>query len=257
MIRIRDRGKYYRRIFGALACKIDQMQLSLVIPCYNECENLSLLVRRCEEVLEGKEVEVLLVDNGSTDESPEVLDRLTAGHAFIRTMRVDVNKGYGHGILTGLRASESPLLAWTHADMQTDPSDVLQGLSVFQDHANPDALFVKGRRYGRPMADTVFTIGMSIFETILLGRRLWDINAQPTIFSRQFFESWSNPPIDFSLDLYAYYHAALRDLDISRFPVRFGDRAHGVSHWNVDWRAKVKFIRRTMDYSVRLRRNLR
>ena len=46
---------------------------------------------------------------------------------------------------------------------------------------------------------------MSLFETIYIGKALWDINAQPNIFHRQFFEGWSNPPFDFSLDLYALY----------------------------------------------------
>jgi hypothetical protein len=98
----------------------------------------------------------------------------------------------------------------------------------------------------------VFTLGMSVFETMLLRTPLNDINAQPTMFSRRFFESWVEPPHDFSLDLYAYYTARKAGLEIRRFPVRFGDRAHGVSHWNVNWKAKWKFIRRTVDYSLRL-----
>ena len=48
---------------------------------------------------------------------------------------------------------------------------------------------------------------MSIFETILLRTFLYDINAQPTIFERSFYESWVNPPTDFSLDLYSFYLA--------------------------------------------------
>ena len=48
---------------------------------------------------------------------------------------------------------------------------------------------------------------MSLFETLLLRTRLWDINAQPTMFHRDFFASWDRPPHDFSLDLYAYYGA--------------------------------------------------
>ena len=233
------------------------MKLSLIIPCYNEAENLPLLVRRCEEALVGKDVAVILVDNGSDDGSGDVLARLTDEHDFIRSIRVECNQGYGHGILAGLRAADTPLLAWTHADMQTDPADVLKGVDLFTEHNDPTALFVKGQRFGRPIADTVFTIGMSVFETLLLGKRLWDINAQPTMFGRKFFESWSDPPHDFSLDLYAYYLAARGQFDIARFPVRFGDRAHGVSHWNVNWGAKVKFIKRTVDYSIRLRRSLK
>ena len=107
------------------------------------------------------------------------------------------------------------------------------------------------------MADVAFTVGMSIFETLLLQRRMWDINAQPTMFSRRFFESWSNPPADFSLDLYAYFEASRSGLPLHRPPVLFGKRAHGVSHWNVDWRAKAKFIRRTVGFSLQLRRSVR
>jgi hypothetical protein len=104
--------------------------------------------------------------------------------------------------------------------------------------------------------DVVFTIGMSLFETLLLGRRMWDINAQPTMFSRSFFETWTLPPDDFSLDLYAYYQAQKFGLKVYRFPVRFSERAHGVSHWNVDWAAKRKFIRRTVAFSLQLKKKI-
>ena len=98
---------------------------------------------------------------------------------------------------------------------------------------------------------------MSAFESALLGMPLWDINAQPTLFTRAFFETWDTPPHDFSLDLYAYYQARRQGLKVFRFPVRFGPRAHGVSHWNVNWAAKRKFIRRTVNFSLELKRSLK
>ena len=49
------------------------MKFSLVIPCYNEAANLPLLLARCKELTRHGDVEVILVDNGSTDNSPEVL----------------------------------------------------------------------------------------------------------------------------------------------------------------------------------------
>ncbi len=70
------------------------------------------------------------------------------------------------------------------------------------------------------------------------------------------FKTWASPPHDFALDLYAYYQARVQGLAVHRFPVRFGPRAHGVSHWNVNWAAKKKFIRRTVDFSIDLKRNL-
>jgi hypothetical protein len=139
--------------------------------------------------------------------------------------------------------------------MQTDPLDTLHGLALFKEHGSN--CFIKGRRYGRPLGDVAFTVAMSFFETLLLAKPLWDINAQPTMFSRQFFETWHDPPHDFSLDLYAYYLACSTGLKVHRFPVLFGDRAHGVSHWNVNWAAKRKFIRRTIDFSLQLRKSLK
>lgn len=230
------------------------MKFSLVIPCYNEASNLPLLLERCKALGEREGIEVILVDNGSTDDSPAVLDKLLPAYIGCRSIRVEVNQGYGFGILAGLRAARGDILGWTHADMQTDPQDALAGLAYFGE--NPDKVFVKGQRFGRPVMDVVFTVGMSLFETILLAKPMWDINAQPTLFSRQFFETWASPPHDFALDLYSYYQARLQGLTLHRFPVRFGPRAHGVSHWNVNWTAKKKFIYRTVSFSIDLKRKM-
>lgn len=192
-----------------------------MIPCYNEARNLPLLVARLRETFLREDVEAILVDNGSTDDSAAVLAELLQDAERIRSVRVERNQGYGHGILAGLRAARGLIVGWTHADMQTDPADALEGLALFDDR-DPDTLFVKGRRHGRPAADVAFTVGMSLFETLLLRRRLWDINAQPTLFARAFFERWQAPPQDFSLDLYAYYQARRSGLQVRRFPVRFG-----------------------------------
>ena len=229
------------------------MKLSLIIPCYNEAANLPLLLDRCAS-LQSSNIEIILVDNGSTDNSPEVLKSLLPHYPHCRSVRVPVNQGYGFGILSGLKVASGKVLAWTHADMQADPKDVLRGLEIFQ--AQGQDIYVKGQRIKRPFADVIFTIGMSIFETILLRARLWDINAQPNMFSRRFFETWINPPHDFSLDLYSYFTARNQGLPVYRFPVEFGERAHGVSHWNVNWAAKMKFIRRTIDFSFELKRRL-
>lgn len=230
------------------------MKVSLVIPCYNEAQNLPLLLERCRPLSERAEIEVILVDNGSCDETPEILEKLLPDYPGCRSVRVETNQGYGFGILSGLNAAKGSILGWTHADMQTDPLDILEGLKLFEQYGN--RIFVKGRRHGRPIGDTLFTIGMSIFETALLGKIMWDINAQPTLFTREFFNQWASPPLDFSLDLYAYYEAHKQNLNLHRFPVIFGERAHGVSHWNINWSAKWKFICRTVDYSLKLKKNL-
>jgi hypothetical protein len=115
---------------------------------------------------------------------------------------------------------------------------------------------VKGNRKGRPILDNIFTVGMSLFETLLLQRLMWDINAQPTIFHKSFFHTWSNPPKNFSLDLFAYFMAKNSKIEVQRFPVRFSKRLYGVSNWNMNLTGKYKFIKRTLSYSFSLKRKL-
>jgi glycosyltransferase involved in cell wall biosynthesis len=230
------------------------MNFSLVIPCYNEAANLPLLLSRCRSLSRYSNIDIVLVDNGSTDDSPAVLAELLPNHPNCSSIRVEINQGYGYGILAGLSVAKGEVLGWSHADMQTDLHDVVAGLDFFQN--KHQKIFVKGHRYGRPLMDRLFTVAMSIFETLLLAKPMRDINAQPTMFKREFFETWVSPPHDFALDLYVYYQARLQKLAVHRFPVRFGPRAHGVSHWNINWASKRKFIQRTFNFSVELKRSL-
>jgi polyisoprenyl-phosphate glycosyltransferase len=227
---------------------------SLVIPCYNEARSLPELVARSRFTAEAGDGEVILVDNGSTDDTPAVLAALLSpDDDHVRSIRVDPNEGYGWGITSGLAVARGPVVGWTHADLQTDPADALRAVAAME---GTERAFVKGRRYGRPAADRVFTAGMSVFETALLRRPLSDINAQPTMFHRELLEQWGTPPKDFALDLFAMYTAAERGFEIRRVPVIFAPRRFGTSSWNVDLAAKRKFIKRTVDFSLALRKNL-
>lgn len=237
----------------------DGPAFSLVIPCYNEERGLPELVRRCAFVAREGDGEVILIDNGSVDNTALVLRDLLGpastpgGRGIVRWVSVPVNRGYGFGIRAGLKEAMAPIIGWTHADLQTDPADALRALDCFR---SDQPTLVKGLRFGRRFADRFFTAGMSVFESLLLFAPLNDINAQPTMFTRSLLDEWASPPDDFSLDLYAFYIARRSGFAIRRFPVIFAPRRWGSSSWNTDFRAKGRFIRRTIDFSVRLRRNL-
>lgn len=231
------------------------MKLSIVVPCYDEAENIPLILERFSEVIKRDDIEVVLVDNGSTDNSPEILGDLVPKYSFARTTRVEVNQGYGYGIVQGLKVCTGDFIGWTHADMQTDPADLIKALDIIEKNGDNKKLYVKGNRKGRPKFDQFFTSGMSFFETVYMGVKLYDVNAQPNVFSKEFFENWQNPPKDFALDLYALYMAQKQHLQIERFDVVFPERQHGESHWNNgSLKAKWKFIKRTLDFSVKLKK---
>ncbi|MDN5352874.1 MAG: hypothetical protein PWQ12_1795 [Clostridiales bacterium] len=235
---------------------ISEKGLSIVVPCYNERENIPLILERFEKTLGDRPIEVVLVDNGSTDGSDEVLKALLPAYPFASSVRVPVNQGYGYGIVFGLRAARGHYIGWTHADMQTDPADISKAYDRLKSAGFPDWYF-KGKRKGRPLFDRFFTVGMSAFETVYLGAFLWDINAQPNLFPASFFNGLQDFPDDFSLDLYMYYQAKRIGLPVRRFEVRFTERIHGASKWNDNtMAAKKKFILRTLDFSRRMKKNL-
>lgn len=230
------------------------MKLSVVIPCYDEADNIPFILERFDEVIKRDDIEVVLVDNGSTDSSQEVLNILLPKYPFAKTIRVEVNQGYGYGIVQGLKVSTGEFIGWTHADMQTDPADLLKALDIIEKRNYAEELFIKGNRKGRPLFDQFFTSGMSAFETLYMRVKLYDINAQPNVFSKKFFETWINPPKDFSLDLYALFMAQKSGLHIERFDVSFPKRMHGASHWNTGLASKWKFIKRTVGFSRKLKK---
>lgn len=109
------------------------MKLSIVVPCYDEADNIPLILHRFSEVIRRNDIEVVLVDNGSTDDSPQIIKELLPNYPFARTIRVEINQGYGFGIVQGLKACKGDFIGWTHADMQTDPADLLKALDIIEE----------------------------------------------------------------------------------------------------------------------------
>ena len=237
---------------------------SIVVPCYNESANLPSLLGRfadlaAEASASGKgplDWELVLVDNGSTDDSADTFARELArpGREFARVVTVGApNVGYGHGIVTGLREARGQWLAWTHADGQTPPRDVFRAFDMLLAADAPERTFVKGRRRRRPVKDALFTLGMQVTAAAILLEHLPDINGQPKAFPRALLDLATAPPVDLSLDLYFYWLARQNDFAIRTLDVDFGAREHGESKWAFNWRSKAKNVARTVKFMSALR----
>ncbi len=225
---------------------------SLIIPCFNEAKSLETLVNQCKKNV-NKHTEIIFVNNGSTDDSLKIFKKLIPNNDFnLKFINIKRNIGYGNGILEGLKSSKGQYIGWTHADLQTNPCDALNKFHLFENCSNQD-IFIKGKRIKRNMFDSFFSLGMSLFESILFQKFFNEINAQPNLFSKSFYNSWKNPPNDFSLDLYVYVQAKKQKLNIKRFNVYFKERKYGHSKWNTSIKNKIKFIIRTLKFSFNLR----
>lgn len=231
------------------------MNMTIVVPCYNEAENIPLILERFAKIIEKRNIDVILVNNGSTDGSAKVINELLPKYEFASEVFVPVNKGYGYGIIQGLKAAEGEYIGWTHADMQTDPQDVARAYDIIEKSSNKN-IYIKGNRKGRPLFDQLFTDGMSIFETFYFGIKMQDINAQPNIFPKKFFETWQNPPDDFALEIYSYMLAVKKQLEVVRLSVKMDKRANGVSSWNRGIVSKFKLVKRTVVFSTELKERM-
>lgn len=224
--------------------------VGIVIPCYNEGKSLNALIEKCGSSFHPR-IKYLLVNNGSTDNTKEILAQQKLPQN-VEILHIRENKGYGFGILQGLKCLEDDFVGWTHADLQSDPSDILKFISCIDSGAD----FMKGTRVGRPLSDRFFTGGMSLLISMLFLKRLHDINAQPTILRKSMLNYWQSPPDDYALDLYAYLIAVRLNSRIQRKQVTFGPRNWGSSHWNNGFLARMRFIRRTLKFALRMRLNL-
>ncbi len=234
--------------------------ISICIPCFNEEKSLLELGERLKKLnnvitkkYDGEiKLEVILINNGSEDYSSEIIYKLENENKFIRSVNILKNRGYGFGIKSGLRVANGDYIGWTHADLQTDVIDIQKAIHILINSKYSQKIYIKGSRKGRALFDNAFTFAMSIIESILFRVIIFDINAQPNILPRSFLSDLEYSPNDFSFDLYFYIKAIRSSLTVKRFTVNFPPRKYGISSWNKDFFSKIKFIKRTLSYSIKL-----
>ena len=228
--------------------------LSIIIPCYNEQLSIPKLIDNCLSII-SDDIEIIIVDNGSIDDTFKELNKSDIPNNII-PIRIDKNIGYGNGIMSGLNRANGDVLSWTHADLQTDLSDIIRGYTIHKKELLNKTCVVKGKRKKRNLFDAFFTFLMGLYCSILLGKWLYDINAQPKIFHRSFLEKFVKAPLDFSLDLYVLYFFSLNKIKIKSIPVFFNKRQYGVSKGGGTLRGKFKLIKRTLSYIHHLKKSL-
>jgi glycosyltransferase involved in cell wall biosynthesis len=112
---------------------MDQMQsmnkrpyLSLVIPAYNEQENVEALLGRVGAALSrtGRPFEVIIIDDGSTDDTPRLLNEAMGRLPWLRVLRLGRNCGQSAAFDAGFRAARGEVIATIDADLQNDPEEI-------------------------------------------------------------------------------------------------------------------------------------
>lgn len=107
------------------------MELSVVIPVFNEHENIGPLLDEIGRAIHpGVHYEIIVVDDGSGDGTADVLARLRRDNPRLRVIRHPVNRGQSAALVTGVVAARSPWVVTLDGDGQNDPQDIGRLLTV-------------------------------------------------------------------------------------------------------------------------------
>jgi len=223
-------------------------ELSLVIPCYNEEDVIrNAAVRLVQSFREmGVDSEFVLVDNGSVDNTGKIIDDLIGEGLPIVKIKVEVNQGYGYGVLQGLQASRGDMIGFTCADEQVEAQDVAKTYRIAAEAKGPK--LVKVRRRFR--IDGLFRRIVSItynFVTIIMfgGLGSIDINGNPKILPREYLERMNLQSKDWFLDAEVLIKAKKLGLKVHEFNVMAQMRGGGTSHvrFSTCWEFVVNLLR--------------
>ena len=106
--------------------RTENIQISIVVPVYNEEENLPVLIAKIVEVFKeiGLPYEMIFVDDGSSDGSLKVLKETASRYPLLRIIKLKQNRGLSTALLAGMREARGEKIVTLDADLQNDPGDI-------------------------------------------------------------------------------------------------------------------------------------
>jgi glycosyltransferase involved in cell wall biosynthesis len=159
--------------------------ISVVVPVYNEQDNLEPLTRELTEVLAdiNRPYEIIFVDDGSTDASPRKIEEVRQRHAGIREIRFTSNCGQTAAFDAGFKAARGEVVITMDADLQNDPHDIPAMLALMGQYD-----LVCGWRHKRN-DDLVRRLSSRIANRIrnkLSGEDIQDVGCSLKVFRREY-----------------------------------------------------------------------
>ncbi len=202
-------------------------RISVVLPAFNEEENIEKQVRDVDAVLRDfcfDEYELLVVDDGSRDRTRVICDGLDIEN--LRVLGHDVNRGYAKALRTGFTQARMSLVFYTDADNQFDVRELKNLLAAIDDYD-----IVCGFRIYRydPFSRLVLSWGYNLLVRILFRIRVRDVDCAFKLFRRDVFERIRIESEKFFVDTEILAKASKLGLRMTEVGVRHLPRTAGES----------------------------
>jgi dolichol-phosphate mannosyltransferase len=218
-------------------------RVSVVVPVRNEAENVLPLIEEIHAALQGQaDFELIYVDDGSTDETPELLAQALQRFPRLRSLRHERAYGQSTAIATGVRAARHPWIATLDGDRQNDPADLPRLLDLLRPGQRPPGLAMvigwRKARHDSALRRWSSRIANGV-RARLLGDRTPDTGCGLKVFPRELF---------LRLPFFDHLHRFLPALvlreggQVVSLPVSHRARPAGVSKYGVHNRLWVGIV---------------
>jgi glycosyltransferase involved in cell wall biosynthesis len=210
-----------------------QPWISVVVPIKDERDNLLALTDQLLKVLQGRDesrtspFEIIYIDDGSTDGSSQILDRLAAEHPAVTVLHFDRNYGQSAGFDAGFKQSTGALVVTMDGDLQNDPQDIGTLLSYV--HTYDLVCGWRTERHDTAMRKVSSRVANAVRNAVT-GDRVHDTGCSLKVFRRRVVDR---------LQLFNGMHrffpalALMHGFTVTEVPVRHHPRTHGTSKYGV------------------------
>ncbi|MBK5260270.1 MAG: glycosyltransferase family 2 protein [Thermoanaerobaculia bacterium] len=206
--------------------------ISLVIPMFNEQANIEHAIEFAVEALSqhASEYEIVIVDDASTDESPELVCRAIAGNPRIKLISHDFNQKLGASLRTGFAAAKNEMILYMDADLPFDP-DVLGRAVRAMNLTRADVL--SGYRFDRTtegLKRTIYSIFYNWLIRVLFRISVRDVNFSFKLMRREVLEAVQLRSEGSLIDAELIVKARNRGFVIQQMGLDYFPRVLGTSH---------------------------
>lgn len=218
------------------------MQVSVVVPAHNEEGNLRRLVERVLTTLEDAkfehELELVLVDDNSTDSTGRICDELAGEFTAVTVVHRSGDGGFGNAIKSGLSAASGDVLIPFMGDLSDDPADIPKLVAAIEggyDVAYGSRFTDGGQVEGYPKLKLFYNRAFNNLIRLLFGIRAKDITNAFTAYRREVIEEIGVENLDsesFDLTAELPLRAHVRGFKSTEVPVSWRSRDAGVSKLN-------------------------
>jgi len=211
--------------------------LSILIPVYNEEDNLPILHGKLVEALEplGRTFEVILVNDGSRDKSEAVLNDIAARDTRFKVVNFRRNFGQTAAMMAGINYASGEILIPMDADLQNDPADIRKLLAKLDEGYDVVSGWRKDRKDNAIKRNLPSRLANWLISTIS-GVRLHDYGCSLKAYRRDVIKDIKlYGEMHRFVPIYATWHGA----KVTEIPVTHHPRVHGVSKYGLERVVKV------------------